>query len=118
METDENSTRVDPTLLFPPFDCNTYEGPQMSLDQMLQALRRNRSFSKYIKKMLIASNQGGDAGEEAHQCLAKYYTPDSDELYELGLNGAEYKDPNDPEGKTLKCTDHSRLLETVAYRFT
>ena len=112
METDENNTPIDPTLLIPPYDCDTYAGKQMNLDQMLQALRRNRSFAKYIQSQLKASNQGGETADVAHQCLVKYYTPDCDELEELGLEGQKEAD-----GKTLEVTDHSRLLETVAYRF-
>lgn len=87
-------------LFKPPFAC-PYTGQRLDLQTMLDQLRRNPRFARWIRqKLRVALDPNDPEAPAAQECLASYYMPADDELLVLG----------DTTQASRSCTEHGRLL--------
>jgi hypothetical protein len=84
--------------LLPPYPDRYPYGP-MDLQAMIDEMRGNGSFKRFIRRQLHLA-LGTPRNAEAIACLMSYCWPSDDDLEFLG----------DPEGATRSCTEHAHLL--------
>ncbi len=93
-----------------PYGCS-YTGPQLDVQGMIDLMKSDKSFGRFIRRQLrTAFDQSltQDQRDVAVDCLRRYFLPAADELIDLQLPAAE----------TFTCTEHGRLIQSVAYGYS